>query len=307
MDYTPVAAGVDAAQGLSERLTPARPGAARSRRGPAPRSRRLLLAPAVAQAPAAARPAAARFVLVYLAALVALFISSFWTVDPFTADIDHIWTSTTSERSSTSERVPHDRAAHDRDRGGGDGDRRGARVPVRVLHGARRVDAAARVPVRRRAAAALVELPRARLHLAADPRPGRRAQLDARQARPAGRRTSRYTNWAMWIVFTYIWLPFMILPVYGALERIPDSFIEASRDLGARGWRDVPPRRPAARLPGVVAGSIFTFSLTLGDYITPLARRRRRLAVHRQRRLRSRSASRTTCRSRRRSRRCRWS
>jgi putative spermidine/putrescine transport system permease protein len=78
-----------------------------------------------------------------------------------------------------------------------------------------------------------------------------------------------YTNTAMWIVFSYIWLPFMILPIYAAFERIPDSYLEASRDLGARGWTTF--RRvifPLA-LPGVVAGSIFTFSLTLGDYITP--------------------------------------
>ena len=79
-----------------------------------------------------------------------------------------------------------------------------------------------------------------------------------------------YTNWAMWIVFSYIWLPFMILPIYASLERIPNSYIEASGDLGARGWTTL--RRvifPLA-LPGVVAGSIFTFSLTLGDYITPI-------------------------------------
>src|SRR5437016_5688760 len=46
-----------------------------------------------------------------------------------------------------------------------------------------------------------------------------------------------YTNTAMWLVFSYIWLPFMIVPVYGAMERIPDSLLEASGDLGARGWR----------------------------------------------------------------------
>jgi putative spermidine/putrescine transport system permease protein len=71
-------------------------------------------------------------------------------------------------------------------------------------------------------------------------------------------------------VFSYIWLPFMILPVYAALERIPDSYLEASRDLGARGWTTL--RRVVLPLawPGIVAGSIFTFSLTLGDYITPL-------------------------------------
>jgi putative spermidine/putrescine transport system permease protein len=79
-----------------------------------------------------------------------------------------------------------------------------------------------------------------------------------------------YTNTAMWIVFSYIWLPFMILPVYAALERIPHSYIEASRDLGARGSRTLRSVILPLALPGVVAGSIFTFSLTLGDYITPI-------------------------------------
>jgi putative spermidine/putrescine transport system permease protein len=78
-----------------------------------------------------------------------------------------------------------------------------------------------------------------------------------------------FTNTAMWIVFSYIWLPFMILPVYAALERIPDSYLEASRDLGARGWTTFRRIILPLALPGVVAGSIFTFSLTLGDYITP--------------------------------------
>ena len=73
----------------------------------------------------------------------------------------------------------------------------------------------------------------------------------------------------MWIVFSYIWLPFMILPVYAALERIPHSYIEASRDLGAKGSRTLRSVILPLALPGVVAGSIFTFSLTLGDYITP--------------------------------------
>jgi putative spermidine/putrescine transport system permease protein len=78
-----------------------------------------------------------------------------------------------------------------------------------------------------------------------------------------------FTSTAMWIVFSYIWLPFMILPIYAALERIPDSYLEASRDLGARGWTTFRRVILPLALPGVVAGSIFTFSLTLGDYITP--------------------------------------
>jgi putative spermidine/putrescine transport system permease protein len=79
-----------------------------------------------------------------------------------------------------------------------------------------------------------------------------------------------YSNWAVFTVFCYLWLPFMIIPVYAALERIPPSQIEASQDLGARTWRTTRLVLLPLALPGIVAGSIFTFSLTLGDYITPL-------------------------------------
>lgn len=74
---------------------------------------------------------------------------------------------------------------------------------------------------------------------------------------------------SLFMVFTYLWLPFMILPVHAALERVPGSLLEASADMGAR------PRTTFRRVvlplakPGVVAGSIFTFSLTLGDFILP--------------------------------------
>jgi putative spermidine/putrescine transport system permease protein len=78
-----------------------------------------------------------------------------------------------------------------------------------------------------------------------------------------------YSNWAMWIVFSYIWLPFMILPVWAAIERVPESLIEASADLGARGLRSFRLVLLPLIFPGIVAGSIFTFSLTLGDFITP--------------------------------------
>jgi putative spermidine/putrescine transport system permease protein len=78
-----------------------------------------------------------------------------------------------------------------------------------------------------------------------------------------------YTNWAMWIVFTYIWFPFMVLPVYAALERIPPSYLEASADLGGRGSTTLRRVILPLAVPGLAAGSIFTFSLTLGDYIAP--------------------------------------
>jgi putative spermidine/putrescine transport system permease protein len=71
------------------------------------------------------------------------------------------------------------------------------------------------------------------------------------------------------IAFSYLWLPYMILPLYAGLEKVPQSLIEASSDLGGRAWMTF--RRIVLPLafPGLVAGSIFTFSLTLGDYITP--------------------------------------
>ena len=79
-----------------------------------------------------------------------------------------------------------------------------------------------------------------------------------------------FTNTAMWIVFSYIWLPFMITPIYAAIERVPGSLFEASQDLGARGLRTFTKVTLPLVIPGVIAGSIFTFSLTLGDYITPI-------------------------------------
>ena len=72
-----------------------------------------------------------------------------------------------------------------------------------------------------------------------------------------------------WVVLSYLWLPYMILPIFAGLERIPNSLHEASADLGARAG--ITFRRVTLPLvfPALVAGSIFTFSLTLGDYITP--------------------------------------
>jgi len=86
---------------------------------------------------------------------------------------------------------------------------------------------------------------------------------------PFGLSGPGYGNTAVWLVMSYLWLPYMILPIYAGLERIPDSLISASEDLGARPFTTF--RRVIFPLvfPAVVAGSIFTFALTLGDYITP--------------------------------------
>jgi putative spermidine/putrescine transport system permease protein len=86
---------------------------------------------------------------------------------------------------------------------------------------------------------------------------------------PLGLGTPGFGEIALWLVFTYLWLPYMILPIYAGLERIPGSLIEASFDLGARGGQTFRRVILPLALPAVVAGSIFTFSLTLGDYITP--------------------------------------
>ena len=73
----------------------------------------------------------------------------------------------------------------------------------------------------------------------------------------------------LWLVMSYLWLPFMVIPVYAGLERISDSLLNASDDLGAKPWTTF--RRVILPLafPAIVAGSIFTFSLTLGDFIAP--------------------------------------
>jgi putative spermidine/putrescine transport system permease protein len=86
---------------------------------------------------------------------------------------------------------------------------------------------------------------------------------------PVGLQGPGYSIQAVWIVESYLWLPYMIIPIFAGLDRIPGSLLEASADLGGRAG--ITFRRvilPLA-LPAVIAGAIFTFSLTLGDYITP--------------------------------------
>jgi putative spermidine/putrescine transport system permease protein len=77
------------------------------------------------------------------------------------------------------------------------------------------------------------------------------------------------SNLGRFLVFTYAWLPFMILPIQAAIERVPPKLLEASADLGARPLQTFRTVLLPLAFPGVVAGSIFTFSLTLGDYIIP--------------------------------------
>jgi putative spermidine/putrescine transport system permease protein len=86
---------------------------------------------------------------------------------------------------------------------------------------------------------------------------------------PIGVSNPGYGLFAVWLVMSYIWLPYMIIPIYAGLERIPNTLLSASEDMGAKPFTTF--RRVILPLafPAVVAGSIFTFSLTLGDFIAP--------------------------------------
>jgi putative spermidine/putrescine transport system permease protein len=99
---------------------------------------------------------------------------------------------------------------------------------------------------------------------------GLRGALDAVLQLPViGGSSLSTSNLGRFLVFTYAWLPFMILPMQAAIERVPAKLIEASADLGARPAQTFRTVILPLAFPGVVAGSIFTFSLTLGDYIIP--------------------------------------
>ncbi|MFV0372488.1 ABC transporter permease [Microbacterium sp.] len=85
---------------------------------------------------------------------------------------------------------------------------------------------------------------------------------------PLGLHTPGYGLPATVITLSYLWLPYVILPIYAGLERVPDSLLEASADLGGRTWRTVRSVVLPLAFPAIVAGTIFSFSLSLGDYIT---------------------------------------
>jgi putative spermidine/putrescine transport system permease protein len=209
------------------------------------------------------------FAIVYLASLAALFVSSFWTVNPFTTEIERIW-------NLDNYRTIFESSAY-------------RTIALRTI------GIAAAVTL----TDALLAFPFA-YFMARVARPRSRAVLFVLVLLPLWSSylvrvyiwrlilnengvlnwTLRklglpeahlgYSNYAVWLTFSYVWLPFMILPIYCALERIPESLVEASRDLGAKAFQTFRRVILPLALPGVVAGSIFTFSLTLGDYVTPM-------------------------------------
>ncbi len=213
-------------------------------------------------------PPLSGFVFIYIAALAVLFISAFWTVNQFTGNLVHQWTFA-NFRTLWDASAYHSIAIR----------------TIGIAAGVTVTDALiafpfayfmARVAGRRVRAvlfvAVMLPLWSSYLlrvyawRLILDHDGLLNWSLQKISLPPAN---IAYSNLAVWIVFSYVWLPFMIVPVYAALERIPHSYIEASRDLGAKGARTLRTVILPLALPGVIAGSIFTFSLTLGDYITP--------------------------------------
>ena len=208
-------------------------------------------------------PPLAWFVLIYLAALVVLLITAFWQINPFTTNIERVWSLNNFHTIFSS---PAYRGIIGRTVG------MAAAVTVTdtvVAFPFAYFMARVASPRSRTALFVAILLPLWASYLA-------KVYSWLLIFTKGGVLDSVvnvhliYTNWAVFIVFCYLWLPFMIIPVYAALERIPDSLLEASGDLGARNWRTLRSVLLPLALPGVVAGSIFTFSLTLGDFITPL-------------------------------------
>ena len=149
--------------------------------------------------------------------------------------------------------------------------------------------------------AAVVGLPGQGLRLAHDPERGGSAQLGARPVR--AQRAPDGDIFRVWLVMSYLWLPFMVIPIYAGSSGSRTRCSRASDDLGAKPWTTF--RRVILPLafPAVVAGSIFTFSLTLGDFIAPAWSRARSSSATSS----TPTRSPTTCRWRRRSRWCRSS
>ena len=214
-------------------------------------------------------PALAWFVLIYLAALVVLLITAFWRINAFTSNIEQVW-------NLNNFTLIFQTAAY----------RNIVLRTVGMAAGVTIVDAIIALPFAYYMARIATRRTRTILYVAIL-LPLWASYLAKVYAWLLIFTHDGLLNWslgkvgigpvsliystpAVFIVFCYVWLPFMVVPIYAALERIPPSQIEASQDLGARTWRTTRLVILPLILPGVVAGSIFTFSLTLGDFITPI-------------------------------------
>ncbi|MEU1945585.1 ABC transporter permease [Streptomyces sp. NPDC020125] len=203
--------------------------------------------------------------LAYLGSLAILLLSAFWTTDSFTSDVVHTWNTDNFHELLT--------------------------TPVYRTIALRTLSIAVAVTV----VDALLALPMAFFMARVAGRRWRRPLLVAvltplwagylvkayawrvmlgengvvgAALAPFGLHGPGYGTTAVVIVLAYLWLPYMILPVYAALERLPERMLEASADLGAGAWRTLCSVVLPVVRPAVLAGSVFTFSLSLGDYLT---------------------------------------
>ncbi|MBW8092791.1 MULTISPECIES: ABC transporter permease [Streptomyces] len=203
--------------------------------------------------------------LAYLGSLAVLLLSAFWATDSFTSDVVHTWNTDNFHELLT--------------------------TPVYRTIALRTLSIAAAVTV----IDALLALPMAFFMARVAGRRWRRPLvvavltplwagylvkayawrvmlgedgIVAAALAPFGLHGPGYGTTAVVIVLAYLWLPYMILPVYAALERLPERTLEASADLGAGAWRTLRSVVLPAVRPAVLAGSVFTFSLSLGDYLT---------------------------------------
>ncbi|MGP3953059.1 ABC transporter permease [Streptomyces sp. 7N604] len=200
----------------------------------------------------------------YLGSLAVLLLSAFWTTDSFTSDVLRIWNTDNVRQVLT---TPVYRTIALRTLG--------TAMAVTLIDALLALPMAffmARVaPARLRGvlvvavltplwASYLVKAYAWRVMLSED------GVVNALAA-PLGLHGPGYGTTAVVLVLAYLWLPYMILPVYAALERLPDHQLEASADLGAGAWRTLRSVVLPALRPAILAGSVFTFSLSLGDYI----------------------------------------
>ena len=214
-------------------------------------------------------PPLAWFLLIYIAALAVLLITAFWRINPFTTNIEHVWnlSNFTAILGTHAYQVIILRT-------------------VGMAAGVTLVDAIIAFPFAYYMARVASQRTRTFLYV------GILLPLWASYLAKVyawllifshdgvlnwslgkvgiGPFNLNFTNTAVFVVFCYIWLPYMVIPAYAAMERIPASQIEASQDLGGRTLRTTWSVILPLAMPGIVAGSIFTFSLTLGDYITPI-------------------------------------
>ena len=204
-------------------------------------------------------------VVVYLGALAVLLLSAFWSTDTFTGNVVHSFTLDNFRRSSPTTSTARSPCA-----------------PSAVAAAVTVICAVLAFPMA--FYMAKVASPRSRrLLVVAMLTPLWASYLVKAYAWRAMLAGDGVVNWSLdpvglqgpgfgltatVIVLSYLWLPFMILPIYAGLERLPDSLLEASADLGAKAGRTFRSVVVPLAFPSVVAGSIFTFSLSLGDYIT---------------------------------------